>query len=74
MRSAEATEAAANDGQTMMTARQLLSILRLSQGLARLRFSESVEEEDVEEAIRLVRMSKVELPPFAPFGPLCFCC
>tara|TARA_B110000208_G_scaffold151672_1_gene183272 strand:- start:46 stop:258 length:213 start_codon:yes stop_codon:yes gene_type:complete len=37
-----------------MTARRLLSILRLSQGLARLRFHDSVEAEDVEEAIRLV--------------------
>jgi DNA replication licensing factor MCM7 len=47
--------------QTVMTARQLLSILRLSQALARLRFSNSVAREDVDEAIRLTHMSKASL-------------
>ena len=49
--------------QAVMTARQLLSILRLSQALARLRLSNSISHEDVDEALRLVR------PPgdFAPF-------
>ncbi len=41
-----------NGDQTVMTARQLLSILRLSQALARLRFSDYVAREDVDEAIR----------------------
>lgn len=41
-----------NGDQTVITARQLLSILRLSQGLARLRFSDYVAREDVDEAIR----------------------
>lgn len=50
----------AND-QTAMTARQLLSILRLSQALARLRFSDFVAREDVDEAIRLTHMSKASL-------------
>lgn len=50
----------AND-QTVMTARQLLSILRLSQALARLRFSDYVAREDVDEAIRLTHMSKASL-------------
>jgi len=50
----------AND-QTAMTARQLLSILRLSQSLARLRFSDYVAREDVDEAIRLTHMSKATL-------------
>lgn len=50
----------AND-QTVMTARQLLSILRLSQALARLRFSDHVAREDVDEAIRLTHMSKASL-------------
>lgn len=50
----------AND-QTVMTARQLLSILRLSQALARLRFSDYVAREDVDEAIRLTHMSKSSL-------------
>jgi DNA replication licensing factor MCM7 len=47
--------------QTAMTARQLLSILRLSQALARLRFSDLVAREDVDEAIRLTHMSKSSL-------------
>lgn len=47
--------------QTAMTARQLLSILRLSQALARLRFSDQVAREDVDEAIRLTHMSKASL-------------
>ena len=50
-----------NGDQTVMTARQLLSILRLSQGLARLRFSDYVAREDVDEAIRLTHMSKSSL-------------
>ena len=37
-----------NGDQTVMTARQLLSILRLSQALARLRFSDYVAREDVD--------------------------
>jgi DNA replication licensing factor MCM7 len=47
--------------QTAMTARQLLSILRISQALARLRFSDFVAREDVDEAIRLTHMSKSSL-------------
>jgi DNA replication licensing factor MCM7 len=50
-----------NSDQTVMTARQLLSILRLSQALARLRFSDFVATEDVDEAIRLTHMSKATL-------------
>jgi DNA replication licensing factor MCM7 len=51
----------ANGDQTVMTARQLLSILRLSQAIARLRFSDFVAREDVDEAIRLTHMSKASL-------------
>jgi len=43
-----------NSDQTTMTARQLLSILRLSQALARLRLADTVTNQDVDEAIRLV--------------------
>ena len=52
-----------SDGQDQMamTARQLLSILRLSQALARLRFSDYVAREDVDEAIRLTHMSRASL-------------
>ena len=51
---------AAND-QTTLTARQLLSILRLSQALARLRLANTVSHEDVDEAIRLIHASKSSL-------------
>jgi DNA replication licensing factor MCM7 len=50
-----------NQAQTAMTARQLLSILRLSQALARLRFDTQVQQQDVDEAIRLVYVSKASL-------------
>lgn len=45
----------------MMTARQLLSVLRMAQAHARLRFSDEVSREDVEEAMRLVRACRYEL-------------
>jgi len=57
-----------NGDQTVMTARQLLSILRLSQGLARLRFSDYVAREDVDEAIRLTHMSKSSLTEYDQGG------
>jgi DNA replication licensing factor MCM7 len=44
-----------------MTPRQLLSILRLSQGLARLRLDISICHSDVDEAIRLTHASKSSL-------------
>lgn len=47
--------------QTVMTPRQLLSILRLSQSLARLRLGDEVCHEDVDEAIRLTHASKSSL-------------
>ena len=52
---------ALSSDQTAMTVRQLLSILRLGQALARLRFSDYVAREDVDEAIRLTHMSKATL-------------
>ena len=56
-----AEEAAAEIPHTYTTARTLLSILRLSQALARLRFSDEVEQSDVDEALRLMKMSKASL-------------
>lgn len=41
--------------------RTLLGIVRLSQALARLRFSEEVFTEDVDEALRLIEVSKASL-------------
>lgn len=55
--------------QAIMTARQLLSILRLSQGLARLRMADLVTHEDVDEAIRLIHASKASLLDDGPTGP-----
>ena len=40
-----------------VTSRQLESIIRLSEARARLRFSEFIENEDVEEAIRLIKVA-----------------
>jgi len=56
-----AEEAAADVPHTYTTARTLLSILRLSQALARLRFSDEVEQSDVDESLRLMKMSKASL-------------
>ena len=47
--------------QAVMTARQLLSILRLSQALSRIRLSNVVSHEDIDEAIRLTHASKASL-------------
>ncbi|CAM9480956.1 unnamed protein product [Chrysoparadoxa australica] len=54
-------KAKGGNDQAAMTARQLLSILRLSQALARLKFIEAVTSEEVDEAIRLTHMSKASL-------------
>mmetsp|Transcript_62855 Transcript_62855/g.152003 ORF Transcript_62855/g.152003 Transcript_62855/m.152003 type:complete len:724 (-) Transcript_62855:51-2222(-) len=43
------------------TARTLLSILRLSEAHARLRWDNHVIEDDVNEALRLIKMSKISL-------------
>lgn len=43
------------------TARTLLSILRLAQALARLRFAGRVSREDIDEAVRLLNCSKASL-------------
>ncbi|XP_047568718.1 DNA replication licensing factor MCM7 isoform X2 [Lutra lutra] len=54
-------EAWASKDATYTSARTLLAILRLSTALARLRMVDSVEKEDVNEAIRLMEMSKDSL-------------
>lgn len=46
---------------TYTSARTLLGVLRLSQALARLRFSDVVEHADVDEALRLMEVSKESL-------------
>jgi DNA replication licensing factor MCM7 len=52
---------AEENNQAVITARQLLSILRLSQALARLRLSAVVSHADVNEAIRINYASKASL-------------
>lgn len=44
--------------QTFTSPRNLLAVLRLSTALARLRNSNEVDKGDVQEAIRLMEMSK----------------
>lgn len=46
---------------THTSPRTLLGVLRLSQALARLRFSNEVVNEDVDEALRLIEVSKASL-------------
>lgn len=54
---------------TFTSARNLLGILRLSTALARLRLSNVVEKDDINEAIRLMEMSKDSLnQPFENRG------
>ncbi|CAI5758283.1 unnamed protein product [Candida verbasci] len=58
-------ESARNEGSikkfSHITPRTLLSILRLSQAMARLRFDQVVRFEDVDEALRLINVSKNSL-------------
>ncbi|XP_074657741.1 DNA replication licensing factor mcm7-like [Tubulanus polymorphus] len=54
-------EARNSKEMTFTSARTLLGILRLSTALARLRLSDRVEREDVNEAMRLIEMSKDSL-------------
>jgi len=46
---------------TFTSPRTLLAVLRLSTALARLRLADTVEQDDVDEAIRLIEMSKNSL-------------
>ncbi|KAJ6597263.1 MCM2/3/5 family-domain-containing protein [Mycena vulgaris] len=50
-----------NKSHTYTSARTLLGVLRLAQALARLRFSDTVEHPDVDEALRLMECSKHSL-------------
>ena len=52
---------AAEQATGYTTARTLLSILRLAQALARLGWSSQVAEQDINEALRLMKMSKMSL-------------
>ena len=50
-----------NRDTTFTSARNLLAVLRLATALARLRLADQIEKEDVNEAMRLMEMSKVSL-------------
>lgn len=50
-------------GYQYITPRSLLAIIRLAQALAKLRMNEKVEQTDVDEALRLVEISKSSIGP-----------
>jgi len=69
---------AGNDARTAerritATTRQLESMIRLSEAHARMRFSTSVETQDVEEAARLIRAALKESATDPLTGLLCVC-
>lgn len=61
LRKVSKDEEAQNKSHTYTSARTLLGVLRLAQALARLRFSDTVEHDDVDEALRLMEVSKESL-------------
>lgn len=61
MRQQQKRDESGNKHFTHTSPRTLLGILRLSQALARLRFSAEVVTDDVDEALRLVEVSKASL-------------
>ncbi|KAL7283687.1 hypothetical protein ACG7TL_003123 [Trametes sanguinea] len=61
LRKVSKDEEAAKKSHTYTSARTLLGVLRLAQALARLRFSNEVAHADVDEALRLMEVSKRSL-------------
>jgi DNA replication licensing factor MCM7 len=61
MRQQQKRDEAGKKAFTHTSPRTLLGVLRLSQALARLRFSSEVVVEDVDEALRLIEVSKASL-------------
>nr|POE63530.1 dna replication licensing factor mcm7 [Quercus suber] len=61
LRQQQKRDEAGNKTFTHTSPRTLLGILRLSQALARLRFADEVITDDVDEALRLVEVSKASL-------------
>lgn len=61
MRQVQKGEEGSKKQFTHTSPRTLLGILRLSQALARLRFSDTVVTEDVDEALRIIDVSKASL-------------
>jgi DNA replication licensing factor MCM7 len=56
-------EARSNSDATFTSARTLLSIMRLATALARLRLGDVVDKDDINEAMRMMEMSKDTLNP-----------
>jgi len=56
-------DARSNSDSTFTSARTLLSIMRLATALARLRLADVVEKDDINEAMRMMEMSKDTLNP-----------
>lgn len=61
MRKQQKEDEAEDKSYTYVSARTLLGVLRLSQALARLRMSGVVDQSDVDEALRLMDVSKASL-------------
>src|SRR5882724_1194738 len=61
LRKASKDESEKRQAHTYTSARTLLGVLRLAQALARLRFANTVEQADVDEALRLMEVSKESL-------------
>jgi DNA replication licensing factor MCM7 len=56
-------EAEALEGQSYVTPRTLMSLLRLSQAVAKLRFDSAVSRSDVDAALALMRASQASIEP-----------
>ncbi|ODV90655.1 hypothetical protein CANCADRAFT_109001 [Tortispora caseinolytica NRRL Y-17796] len=61
MRQTYRREQGSNQQFNHITPRQLLAIIRMAQALARMRFSDIVRTDDVDEALRLIEVSKTSL-------------
>lgn len=53
-----------SQAHTYATPRTLLSVVRLAQASAKLYFRKHIEKSDVDEALRLMKMSKISLEGF----------
>lgn len=61
LRKVQKEQEESNKSHSYTSARTLLGVLRLAQALARLRFADTVEIADVDEALRLMEVSKESL-------------
>ena len=61
IRSKDSARAKETNSQASTTARQLLSILRLAEAHAKIAFRDEVSQGDIDEAIRLIQMSKASV-------------